>query len=156
MKLTDKRFWKFEALMLLCGMSNKSLAIYIWARCLLGKLYIWIVFFSIYHSISPCRLLCLVLFPKSYRMVAKSGNNIFPCHLVAICSSFWMDMYLYKRWYDRIGIFIGQFHGISILHFTRCNRLLSFSKISNEKLIIQLIQALTLLVASICVHLYSI
>lgn len=137
MKLTDKRFWKFEALMLLCGMISIVInpLLYTFGPDIYWENYIsGLYFFSIYHSISSCRLLCLVLFPKSYRMVEKSDNNIFPCHFVAISSSFWMDMYLYKRWYDRIGIFIGQFHGISILHFTRCNRLLSFQKYQMKNL----------------------
>ena len=67
-------------------------------------------------------------------MVEKSDNIIFPCHHVAICSSIWMDMYFYKRWYDRTDVFIGQLHGISILHFTRCNMCLLFQQYQMKKL----------------------
>ncbi len=137
MKLTDKRFWKFEALMLLCGMISIVInpLLYTFGPDIYWENYMSGLYFCLFIIVYPLAGCCAWFsFRKSYRMVEKSDNNIFPCHLVAICSSFWMDMYLYKRWYDRIGVFIGQFHGISILHFTRCNRLLSFQKYQMKNL----------------------
>ena len=137
MQLSDKRFCKFEALMLLCGMIS------IVANPLLYTLGPDIYWGNYISGLYSC--LFIIVYPLagccawfSFRKVASWWKRAiilsFLVIMLLICSSIWMDMYFYKRWYDRTDVFIGQLHGISILHFTRCNMCLLFQQYQMKKI----------------------